>query len=125
MDVFTYASRPEAIELLSKHDETSHSQSVQVHVFPKWQLLGATGASRTDTEKRDATSESAVSVWREGVQLTDGGNASALWKYSDDFFGALGFAAVTHRLLLQGGEVIYSGAGIERSPQARRCKPKE
>lgn len=60
-------------------------------------------------------SESTVSVWREGLQLTSGGNASALWKYSDDFFGALGYAAVTQRLLSQGGEVIYLGAGIEPS----------
>jgi len=55
-----------------------------------------------------------ATVWREGLQLLGSdAPAIALWNYTDDFFGALGFAAMTSRQLPEGGEVVYLGAGIE------------
>jgi len=55
-------------------------------------------------------------VWREGLSVVDvlhEGPTEALWRYTDDFFGALGLAAATRRKPPGGGEVVYLGAGIE------------
>lgn len=54
-------------------------------------------------------------VWREGLTLREGSGAEALWKYTDDFFGALGYAAATRlRSASNNSEAIYIGTGIDQ-----------
>ena len=55
---------------------------------------------------------SRATVWREGLALL-GSDTQPIWRYDDDFFGALNLSAVTRRRLASGGEVVYVGCGIE------------
>jgi len=53
-------------------------------------------------------------VWREGLQLRSASGAEALWRYTDKFFGQLGYAAATRlRSASSTSEAIYIGAGID------------
>jgi hypothetical protein len=51
-------------------------------------------------------STATASVWREGLTLTAGSNAEQLFRYTDDFFGALGYSAAT-RLTNANGQGRY------------------
>jgi len=52
-------------------------------------------------------------VWREGLRIREGSGAEVLWHYTDNFFGQLGYAAVTRLRSGSKSEAIYIGAGID------------
>mmetsp|Transcript_96138 Transcript_96138/g.310096 ORF Transcript_96138/g.310096 Transcript_96138/m.310096 type:complete len:530 (+) Transcript_96138:123-1712(+) len=56
-----------------------------------------------------------VGVWREGLHISTNSQVEALWRYTDDFFGALGYAAVVRKRFgeASGSEIVYIGAGID------------
>lgn len=62
---------------------------------------------------QDAPATAQAEVWREGLLIRNGSGAEALWRYTDSFFGRLGYAAVTRLRSSSKAEAIYIGAGIE------------
>ena len=71
--------------------------------------LSCTVQAATGSSMRPAS----ATVWREGLVIVNGSGAEALWSYDDDFFGTLGYHAVTRLQTPQGGDVVYVGTGIE------------
>eukprot|EP00966_Prymnesium_polylepis_P078075 1810006-Prymnesium_polylepis.5 len=82
--------------------------------------LPATVPLRAADAKRTANHTASAAVWRDGLRIAPGSNATAVWDYADaDFFGGLRLHAVTHRRLASGGEVNYIGTGIEATALER------
>ena len=65
------------------------------------------------TQSPTPVPRASATVWREGLVIVNGSGAEALWSYDDDFFGTLGYHAVTRLQTPQGGDVVYVGTGIE------------
>jgi len=67
-----------------------------------------------EVRSADGKQNASAAVWRDGLRLLANSSAKVLWKYTDNFFGSLGLAAVTKRTSDNGGEAIYLGAGIDK-----------